>query len=141
MKKVSFEHFLTLLAEKRSRHGLPSMNLLPVTFLHDLSDNPKLTLDIIEELAQELNMRVTRNSLKSDFLSPYLRYNLQDLYDAFRRLDAELAFHRQRKYWYVLATVLCACTMYEFFVELAILQSILLATATSAIFQYLRGAS
>ncbi|MBL0385716.1 hypothetical protein JJB07_03545 [Tumebacillus sp. ITR2] len=141
MKKVSFDLFLETVQERRLAHGLRSTPLQGVTFLHDLSPDAKQNLDILDEVAHALKLDISRHSLKADYLSPYLRYNLQDLYDAFVRHAAERAFQRSRKYWYAVAFALAGVTLYEFFVEVAVLQCILLATITSGIFQYLRGGS
>ncbi|PWK14910.1 hypothetical protein [Tumebacillus permanentifrigoris] len=141
MKNISLVRFLDLLNERRAAYGLRSLDLQPVTFVHDIAPEPKMTLDILYELTQKLNIKITRNSLRSDFLSPYLRFNLQDIYEAFQRLVAERMHQRHRKIWYTVAYALAAVTLYELFVEIAVLQVILLACITSGIFQYLQGSS
>lgn len=141
MKKVSLVRFLDLINERRMARGLRTLNLQPITFLHDISPDPKTTLDILEEVTQELKADVTRATLKSDYLSPYLRFNLQDIYEAFLRLEAERLYQIRRKLTFALGCVLMVVTCYMLFVEFALMQAFLLATVTSAIFQYWRGAA
>ncbi|KEO81889.1 hypothetical protein [Tumebacillus flagellatus] len=139
MKKVSFPHFLDHIQTSRQARGLTAIQLQDVTFLHDLTNDPIQTLDLLEEVTTALDAPVSRNTLKSDYLSPYLHYNVRDLYDAFLRIDANRKYERKRKIGFVIGLTLAGASLYELFVEVAVLPCILLALITSGIFQYLRG--
>lgn len=137
MKNVSFTQFLDSLQIRRQARELVVIPLQGVTFLHDLTSDPNQTLDMLEEVSREFQIPITRTAIQDHYLSPYLRYNLQDLYDAFTHLEEEAKFQRNRKIWYGIGFLMMGLTIYELFVDLRVIQSILLAFITSGIFQYL----